>query len=64
MLVERFKHGLPGHFKGDVNKVLKDLIKQELVVPYGKTKYGFAVYLNIKKIREIEEIMKSVLTQI
>ncbi|MBU1203751.1 MAG: hypothetical protein KKG60_01650 [Nanoarchaeota archaeon] len=57
MLVERFKHGLPSHFKGDVNYVIKDLIKNQVILPYGKTKHGFAIYLNIKKKDIIEKII-------
>ena len=34
MLIERFKSGLPSHFKGDVNSVLKDLIKKDIILPY------------------------------
>jgi hypothetical protein len=38
-----------------VKEVLEDLIKEELVVFYGKTKHGDAYQLNIKKLKEIEE---------
>lgn len=59
MLFERFKSGLPGHLKGDVDSVLRDLLKEELVLFYGKTKHGDAYQLNIKKLKEIEDAIKS-----
>jgi len=58
LLVDRFKSGLPGHFKGNVNDVINDLIQQEIIKVYGKTKYGTAIYLNIKKKREIDEMRR------
>ena len=57
MLKDRFKSSLPSHMLGDVDSVLKDLMKREIILPYGMTKYGFAVYLNIKKLDEIEIIL-------
>ena len=37
--------------------VLEDLIKEGLVLHYGRTKHGDAYQLNIKKLKEIEEII-------
>jgi len=54
----RLKHGIPSHLAGFVKDVLKNLIKEEIVIYYGKTKYGDAFQLNIKKLKEIEEIIK------
>lgn len=54
MLVDRFKSGLPGHFKGDVNLVVEELVRKEIIIVYGRTKHGLAVYLNIQKKKEIE----------
>lgn len=57
LLYERLTSGIPPHLKGFVADVLKDLIKEELVLFYGKTKHGDAYQLNIKKLKEIEEIV-------
>ena len=58
LLFERLKHGIPAHLEGFVKDVLKDLIKEGIVVYYGRTKYGDAFQLNVKKLKEIEEIIK------
>jgi len=57
LLYERLTSGIPPHLKGFVEGVLKELVKDELVLFYGKTKYGDAYQLNIKKLGEIEEII-------
>ena len=57
MIFERLLHGVPSHLSGFVKDVLKDLMKKELILFYGKTKYGDAYQLNIKKLKEIEEII-------
>lgn len=57
LLFERLQSGIPPHLLGFVKNVLKDLIKEGLVLYYGKTKYGNAYQLNIKKLKEIEEIV-------
>ena len=57
LLYERLTSGIPSHLAGFVSEVLNDLIKEELVVHYGKTNYGDAYQLNIKKLKEIEEII-------
>ena len=57
LLLETLKHGVPSHLKGFVEDVLDDLIKEEFVIYYGKTKYGDAYQLNIKKLKEIEEFI-------
>lgn len=58
MLFERLKSSMPGHLRGNVKYVLKDLMKDELFLFYGKTKHGDAYQLNIKRLKEIEEIIK------
>ena len=55
LLFERLQSSIPGHLQGYVKEVLEDLIKEELVIFYGKTKHGDAYQLNIKKLKEIEE---------
>ena len=57
LLYERLTSGIPSHLTGFVKDVLEDLIKEGLVLHYGRTKYGDAYQLNIKKIKEIEEII-------
>jgi len=51
MLVDRCKSGLPPHLRGIVSKAVKELVKQEIVCVYGRTKHGLAVYLNVTKKR-------------
>ncbi len=55
LLFERIASGIPPHLKGFVKDILDDLIKEDLVLHYGKTKYGDAYQLNIIKLKEIEE---------
>jgi hypothetical protein len=57
LLYERLTSGIPPHLKGFVEDVLKDLVKEELVLFYGKTKHGDAYQLNIKKLKEIEDLI-------
>ena len=57
LLYERLTSGIPPHLKGFVHEVLDDLIKEEIVIFYGKTKYGDAYQLNVKKLKEIIEII-------
>ena len=55
LLYERLQKGVPPHLKGFIKEILEDLIKEGLVLFYGKTKYGNAYQLNIRKLKEIEE---------
>ncbi len=57
LLVERLQSGIPRHLAGFIPEVLSDLVKEELVTHYGKTKHGDAYQLNIKKLKEIEDIV-------
>ena len=57
MLFERLQTSIQPHLKGFVKEVLNDLVKENLVLFYGKTKHGDAYQLNIKKLKEIEEII-------
>ena len=58
MLINRFKSGLPPHFRGAVSKAVKELVKAGMVCVYGKTKHGLAVSLNIARKKEIEAIIE------
>jgi|TARA_B100001964_G_C14252902_1_gene610840 hypothetical protein len=57
LLYERLTLSIPSHLTGFVKDVLDDLIKERLVLYYGRTKYGDAYQLNIKKLKEIEKII-------
>lgn len=57
LLFERLQSGIEPHLIGFVKEVLDDLMRQELVVHYGRTKYGDAYQLNPQKLKEIEEII-------
>ena len=57
LLYERLASGIPPHLAGFVKDVLKDLLKEGLVLYYGRTKYGDVYQLNIKKLKEIEELI-------
>ena len=55
LLLERLHNGIPRHLAGFVEAVLSDLLKERLVIIYGKTKHGTAYQLNITKLQEIED---------
>ncbi len=57
LLYERLMSGTAIHLKGFVSDVLGDLMREEIVLLYGKTKYGDAYQLNISKLSEIETII-------
>ena len=56
MLVERLNSGIPPHLKGFVPGIIQDLTKNNILKVYGKTKYGVAVYLNVKRKQEIQRL--------
>jgi hypothetical protein len=45
---------VPPHYLGQLKKVLKQLIREKLILLYAKTKYGFAYQLNKAKLKQIE----------
>ena len=55
LLYETLASGLPSHLTGSVLIVLDDLLKEEIVLLYGKTKHGDAYQFNVKKLKEIED---------
>ena len=57
LLIERLQSGVPSHLTGFVKQVLDDLVKEGIVAFYGRTKHGEAFQLNVKKLKEIEEII-------
>lgn len=57
LLYERLTSRIPPHLIGFVKEILDDLIKQEIVLFYGKTKHGDAYQLNIHKLKKIEKFI-------
>ncbi|MFH0798046.1 MAG: hypothetical protein V1906_01400 [Candidatus Woesearchaeota archaeon] len=57
MLLERLQSGIPSHLAGYVPLVVDDLIKEGIVIHYGRTKHGDAYQLNISQLDEIEDIV-------
>ncbi|MEK6891716.1 MAG: hypothetical protein AABX25_00890 [Nanoarchaeota archaeon] len=57
LLYERLTSGIPPHLAGFVDEVLDELVKEEIVIHYGRTKHGDAYQLNVQKLKEIEEII-------
>jgi hypothetical protein len=57
LLYERLTAGIPSHLTGFVEGIFNDIVKEGLVIYYSKTKHGNAYQLNIKKLKEIEEII-------
>lgn len=57
LLYERLLSGIHSHMGGLVRIVLDDLLKEGIVLYYGRTNHGAAYQLNIKKLREIESII-------
>ena len=57
LLYERLTSGIPPHLKGYVKDVLDESVKEELIIFYGQTKHGNAYQLNIKKLKEIEDLV-------
>jgi len=55
--IENLKKGLPSHFRGNIKKAAKELIKEEILIPK-QTSYGFHVSLNPRKRQEIEKYLK------
>ena len=55
--IENLKKGLPSHFKGDVKKAAKELIKEEILISK-QTSYGHHVSLNPRNREEIEKYLK------
>ena len=54
--IENLKKGLPGHIKGDIKSVTKELLKEDLFLSKS-TSYGIQVSLNPKKRQELEKYL-------
>ena len=54
--LENLKTGFPSHMKGDVDKKLKKLIKENLILQH-PTSYGPQYALNPQRIQEIISIL-------
>ncbi len=51
LLYERLQSGIPPHLIGFVKDVIDELIKERIVMKYGRTKHGDAYQLNIEKLK-------------
>ncbi len=54
--IENLKKGLPTHFKGDVKKAAKELIREGILMPK-QTSYGLHISLNPRKREEINKYL-------
>lgn len=54
--IENLKKGLPTHFRGDIKKAAKELIKDEILLSK-QTSYGHHVSLNPRKREEIQNYL-------
>ena len=57
---DTLKKGFPSHLGKDINKIAKQLIRQELIMTK-PTSYGLQVFLNKNRLKEIEEFIKRIL---
>ena len=48
LLYERLTSGIQPHLAGFVRQVIEDLVKEGLVLYYGRTKHGDAYQLNVR----------------
>jgi hypothetical protein len=55
--LENLKTGFPSHLKGDVDKKLKKLVKENLILQH-PTSYGPQFALNPQRLQEIINIMQ------
>ena len=54
--LENLKTGFPSHLKGDVDKKLKKLVKENLILQH-PTSYGTQYALNPQRLEEIIKIL-------
>lgn len=57
---DTLKKGFPSHLGKDIEKVAKNLIKEDFLV-IKPTSYGLQVSLNKEKLKEVEDFIKKVL---
>ncbi len=57
---DTLKKGFPSHLGKDINKIAKQLIKQEWIRTK-PTSYGLQVFLNKNRLKEIEKFIEKVL---
>jgi len=55
--IENVGKGFPKHLRGEIKKLVDDLIKKEFLIK-AKHNYGEGVSLNISKLKEIEELIE------
>lgn len=54
--LEDLKHGFPSHLKGDVDKKLKKLVKENFILQHS-TSYGIQYALNSKRLSDVIAIL-------
>ena len=57
---DTLKKGFPSHLRKDVDKIAKELIKEQFII-VKPTSYGLQVSLNKDKLREVEEFILRIL---
>lgn len=54
--VENCAKGLPGHIRGDAKEAIRELMHEEIIIQK-PTNYGLHVFLNPRKLEEIEKYL-------
>ncbi len=57
---DTIKRGFPAHIGKDIDKMAKELIKQDFIITK-PTSYGLQISLNKDKLKEVEDFIKKVL---
>ena len=57
---DTLKKGFPSHLRKDVEKIAKELIKEQFIIAKPAS-YGLQVSLNKEKLKEIEEFVLKIL---
>lgn len=57
---DTLRRGFPSHLGRDINKISKELIKENFLITK-PTSYGLQVSLNKDKLQEIEDFIKKIL---
>lgn len=55
--LENLKTGFPSHLKGDIDKKLKKLVKENLILKH-PTSYGTQYALNPKRLQEVIDVLR------
>lgn len=55
--LENLKTGFPSHLKGDIDKKLKKLVKENLILKH-PTSYGIQFALNPQRLQDVIEMLR------